>query len=108
MHDEYILEQLNEESEQKLKEVETSYQNQMSSLRATLELVREQMERESQQKLQNLIAQHRAELGKYYCAVVPKYRLLILPENKILQQKQKKITNTCFDLYLKALSCFPC
>lgn len=90
-----ILEQINEESEQKLKEVETSYQNQLSSLRATLELVREQMERESQQKLQNLIAQHRAELGNYYCAV-PKCCLL-LPQKKTMK-KPKKNRSTYFYL----------
>lgn len=60
-----LIERINEESETKLKEVETSYQNQLSSLRVTLDLAREQMESESQQKLQNLISQHRAELGKY-------------------------------------------
>lgn len=60
-----LIERINDDSERKLKEVETAYQNQLCSLRTTLDLVREQMEHESQQKLQNLIAQHRAELGKY-------------------------------------------
>lgn len=60
-----LIERINEDTEMKLKEVETTYQNQLSSLRGTLDLVREQMETESQQKIQNLIAQHRAELGKY-------------------------------------------
>lgn len=60
-----LIERINEDSETKLKEVETAYQNQLCSLRATLDLVREQMETESQQKIQNLIDQHRAELGKY-------------------------------------------
>lgn len=58
-----ISDRINEEHEKKIKEVESACQNQVSSLRTTLELVKEQMARDSQQKLQNLIDQHRAELG---------------------------------------------
>lgn len=57
-------ERINEENEKKIKEIETSWQNQVATLRLNLDLVKEQMERESQQKIQNLIEQHRTELGK--------------------------------------------
>lgn len=60
-----LIERINEESEKKLNEVESAYQNQLCSLRATLDLVKEQMEHESREKIQNLIAKHRADLGKY-------------------------------------------
>ncbi|XP_017785670.1 PREDICTED: nucleoprotein TPR isoform X2 [Nicrophorus vespilloides] len=62
MDNEKEIERINEEHDLRVKEVETSCQNQMSSLRTTLELVKEQMERESQQKIQSLIQQHRSEL----------------------------------------------
>ncbi|XP_018561580.1 protein FAM184A isoform X2 [Anoplophora glabripennis] len=56
------LERINEENEKKLKEAEVYWQNQVSTLRATVELVKEQMEKESQQKIETLIQQHRTEL----------------------------------------------
>lgn len=46
--------------------MEIGWRNQVMTLRNTLELVKEQMENESQLKIQNLIEQHRAELGKQY------------------------------------------
>lgn len=58
-----ILEQLNIESDKKMKEVEIHWQNQIASVRASLDSVKEQMEIESQQKIEALIQQHRAELG---------------------------------------------
>lgn len=55
------------EHEKQLKDVESNWQLQVSSMRTTVELVKEQMEKESQQKMQMLIDQHRSELGtKYY------------------------------------------
>lgn len=59
----YFLEQLNAESEKKMKEVEAHWQNQIAAVRASLDSAKEQMEIESQQKIENLIQQHRAELG---------------------------------------------
>lgn len=59
-----FTERINEENEKKLKDVEVYWQNQVSTLRATVELVKEQMEKESQQKIETLIQQHRTELGK--------------------------------------------
>ncbi|KAJ8921978.1 hypothetical protein NQ315_008615 [Exocentrus adspersus] len=60
------LERINEENEKKLKEVEVYWQNQVSTLRATVELVKEQMEKESQQKIEELIQQHRTELDSQW------------------------------------------
>lgn len=59
-----LLEQLNAETEKKMKEVEAHWQNQVAAVRASLDAVKEQMERESQQKIEALIQQHRAELGE--------------------------------------------
>lgn len=47
-----------------MKEVEAHWQNQVAAVRASLDAVKEQMERESQQKIEDLIQQHRAELGE--------------------------------------------
>ncbi|KAK9752453.1 hypothetical protein QE152_g4185 [Popillia japonica] len=68
-HEEEI-DRINEEHEKKIKEVESACQNQVSSLRTTLELVKEQMARDSQQKLQNLIDQHRAELDTQWANLI--------------------------------------
>lgn len=46
-----------------MKEAESYWQNQIATVKASLDLVKEQMERESQQKIEALIQQHRAELG---------------------------------------------
>lgn len=56
-------ERVSEETEQKIKEIEECWQNKVTSLSNTLELVKEQMEKESQQKIESLIEQHRSELG---------------------------------------------
>lgn len=45
-------------------ELESLCQNQVVALRKTLEEVKEQMESESREKIEELIQQHRAELGK--------------------------------------------
>jgi F0F1-type ATP synthase membrane subunit b/b' len=58
-------ERISEESEQKIKEIEVSWQNQVTSLNNTLDAVKEQMEKESQQQIESLIEQHRSELGKW-------------------------------------------
>lgn len=58
----FIAEKINEENENKIKEVEAYWQQQTAALRTSLELVKEQMEKECQQKIQTLIEQHRAEL----------------------------------------------
>ncbi|GJQ72878.1 hypothetical protein Trydic_g1526 [Trypoxylus dichotomus] len=68
-HEEEI-DRINEEHEKKIKEVENTCQNQVSSLRATLELVKEQMARDSQQKIQTLIHQHRAELDTQWANLI--------------------------------------
>lgn len=48
-----------------MKEAEAHWQNQIAAVRATLDSAKEQMERESQQKIENLIQQHRSELGNF-------------------------------------------
>lgn len=58
-----IAEKINKDNEQRIREVEIGWRNQVMTLRNTLEVVKEQMENEAQQKIQNLIEQHRAELG---------------------------------------------
>lgn len=74
-----ISDRINEEHEKKIKDIENVCQNQVSSLRTTLELVKEQMARDSQQKIQTLIDQHRAELGK-----LKRKSLILLYKNSIL------------------------
>lgn len=59
-----ILERVNEEAEKRLRDLETNYQMQVSSMRTTLELVKEQMEREAEDKIQQLREEHRVELGR--------------------------------------------
>lgn len=89
-------EQINEENEKKLKDVEVYWQNQVSTLRATVELVKEQMEKESQQKIEMLIQQHRTELGtdmNLYVSktVLNKYFLLDAQWENLIQQKGEAI-----------------
>jgi predicted secreted protein len=56
-------EQLNWESERKIQQLEQNWQLQMSSTRATLELVKEQMERDAQDRLDAAEEKHRKQLG---------------------------------------------
>ncbi|XP_044258104.1 protein FAM184A-like isoform X1 [Tribolium madens] len=60
------LERVSEETEQKIKEIEDCWQNKVTALSNTLELVKEQMEKESQQKIESLIEQHRSELDSQW------------------------------------------
>uniref|UniRef100_A0A1Y1KHN1 Protein FAM184A/B N-terminal domain-containing protein n=1 Tax=Photinus pyralis TaxID=7054 RepID=A0A1Y1KHN1_PHOPY len=60
-HEEEI-DKINSEHEKQMKDAESSWHIQLSSMRTTIELVKEQMEHESQEKIQSLIDQHRAEL----------------------------------------------
>lgn len=46
-----------------MEELENLCQNQVLALRTNLEEVKEQMENESQEKIEQLIQQHRNELG---------------------------------------------
>lgn len=62
----FVLERINEEHENKVKELEEYWQNEVSELRSTVEQVKEQMERDAQQKIECLIQQHRDELSKYF------------------------------------------
>lgn len=74
--------------------METNWQIQVSSLRAALELVKEQMENESQQKIQNLIYQHRSELGKsptFQTVWVPSALLLDCQWENLIHQKNEAI-----------------
>lgn len=56
------IEQLNWESERKIQQLEQNWQLQMSSTRATLELVKEQMERDAQNRLDSAEEKHRKQL----------------------------------------------
>jgi hypothetical protein len=58
-------EQLNWESERKIQQLEQNWQLQMSSTRATLELVKEQMERDAQDRLEAAEEKHRKQLGAH-------------------------------------------
>lgn len=58
-------EQLNWESERKIQQLEQNWQLQMSSTRATLELVKEQMERDAQDHLDAAEEKHRKQLGAH-------------------------------------------
>lgn len=59
-----FTEKLNEEADRKMKELEQNCQMQVSSMRATLELVKEQAERESYERIQQLEDEHRRANGK--------------------------------------------
>jgi hypothetical protein len=58
-------EQLNWESEKKIQQLEQNWQLQMSSTRATLELVKEQMERDAQNRLDAAEEKHHKQLGAH-------------------------------------------
>ncbi|KAK9874981.1 hypothetical protein WA026_005797 [Henosepilachna vigintioctopunctata] len=60
------LENINRETEQRIKEVEFGWQQQVTNLRKTLDMVKEQMEQESQHKIALLIDQHRSELDNQW------------------------------------------
>lgn len=60
----FFVDRISVETEQKIQEIEDTWQSKVTSLSNTLEAVKEQMEKESQQKVESLIAQHRSELGK--------------------------------------------
>jgi hypothetical protein len=59
------VEQLNWESERKIQQLEQNWQLQMSSTRATLELVKEQMERDAQDHLDAVQEKHHKQLGAH-------------------------------------------
>lgn len=56
-------ERINEEADRRIRDMESNYQMQISSMRATLELVKEQMERDTEDRLQQLRIDHKRELG---------------------------------------------
>lgn len=90
------LEKITKEHEKQLKEVESNWQLQVSSMRATVELVKEQMEKESQNKMQMLIEQHRAELGKfvfhnYYAIFKSLDELLDTQWENLIHQKSEAV-----------------
>lgn len=60
----FIVDRINEEQENKIKELEEYWQNEVSQLRATVDQVKEQMEQDAQQKIEALIQQHRDELSE--------------------------------------------
>lgn len=60
-----ISEQLNWESDRKIQQLEQNWQLQMSSTRATLELVKEQMERDAQDRLDAAEEKHHKQLGAH-------------------------------------------
>ncbi|XP_045465538.1 protein FAM184A-like isoform X2 [Harmonia axyridis] len=60
------LENLNRETEQRIKEVEFGWQQQVTILRKTLETMKEEMEQESQHKIAMLIEKHRSELDEQW------------------------------------------
>lgn len=58
-------ERLNEEADRRVQQLEQNWQLQMSSTRATLELVKEQMERDAQDKMETLREQQQQKLGLF-------------------------------------------
>ncbi|KAG5862101.1 hypothetical protein JTB14_022823 [Gonioctena quinquepunctata] len=61
-----IVERINADHKWQIEEFETYWKNQVNSLRASMETVKEQMEKESQQKIEFLIQQHRNELDQQW------------------------------------------
>lgn len=59
----FLPERLTEEFERRLSQCESSWQQQLSTTRTTLELVKEQMRRDSYEQVQQLKTQHQRELG---------------------------------------------
>nr|CAD7570243.1 unnamed protein product [Timema californicum] len=57
------IDSLNEDAERKIQQLEQNWQLQMSSTRATLELVKEQMERDAQSRLEAAGEKHRNQLA---------------------------------------------
>nr|CAD7399318.1 unnamed protein product [Timema poppensis] len=57
------IDSLNEDAERKVQQLEQNWQLQMSSTRATLELVKEQMERDAQSRLEAAGEKHRNQLA---------------------------------------------
>lgn len=79
-----------------MKDAEVYWQNQVSTLRATVELVKEQMEKESQQKIEMLIQQHRTELGRIsrirtFLIVIDECFVLDAQWENLIQQKGEAI-----------------
>lgn len=62
------------EHEQQLREVENQWKSRLSDVTTNLEAVKEQLEKDAQQKMENLVEQHRLELGNNWC----KTHLLLL------------------------------
>ncbi|XP_023025586.1 uncharacterized protein isoform X3 [Leptinotarsa decemlineata] len=60
------IDRINADYEKKLEDLQTFWKNQVGSMRAAVEIVKEQMERESQQKIESLIQQHRNELDQQW------------------------------------------
>ncbi|XP_044756364.1 protein FAM184A isoform X2 [Coccinella septempunctata] len=94
------LDNINRETEQRIKEVEFGWQQQVTMLRKTLETMKEEMEQESQHKIALLIEKHRSELDEQWenlikqrqeavdlveSEYVSKYKAL--EENFVIQQK---------------------
>ncbi|CAG9823515.1 unnamed protein product [Phaedon cochleariae] len=60
------IDRINLEHEMRVQETENYWKTQISSLRISLEAVKEQMEKESQQKMEGLIEQHRTQLDEQW------------------------------------------
>ncbi|XP_060524226.1 protein FAM184A-like isoform X2 [Cylas formicarius] len=81
------LEKLNLEHEDQIREIETMWQNKMSSLSSTLDAVKEQMEKESEQKIESLIQQHRNELDSQWGNLIhQKSEAIKLVENEYVSK----------------------
>ncbi|KAL3277423.1 hypothetical protein HHI36_012771 [Cryptolaemus montrouzieri] len=81
------LENINRETEQRIKEVEFGWQQQATNLRKTLDMVKEQMEQESQHKIAMLIEKHRSELDQQWENLVKqKQEAVVLVENEYVSK----------------------
>ncbi|KDR07715.1 hypothetical protein L798_02631 [Zootermopsis nevadensis] len=80
------IEQLNWESDRKIQQLEQNWQLQMSSTRATLELVKEQMERDAQDRLDAAEEKHHKQLDIQW------ERLVNEKEKAVAEQEAKHQT----------------
>uniref|UniRef100_A0A8D8TYU2 Uncharacterized protein n=3 Tax=Cacopsylla melanoneura TaxID=428564 RepID=A0A8D8TYU2_9HEMI len=64
------IEHLNEEYERRLAQCEASWQQQLSTTRTTLELVKEQMRRDTYDQIQHLRTQHQRELEEQWSRLI--------------------------------------
>lgn len=81
----FISEALREEYEKKIQQGEQNWSQQISSTRATLELVKEQLQRESEMQLEDLNKKYLQELGNFFIENSLPYKYIQKPINRQIE-----------------------